>query len=102
MPIRAAEREFNVNASVIRTWRKKYREGGSEFLFSDRRGRKGKMGRKPKPKLEDYEIGSLEYYKLKAEQLERENLLLKKALPLVQDVIRNRSKGKSGTGSSKN
>lgn len=60
------------------------------------------MGRRPKPKLEDYEVGSLGYYKLKSEQLERENLLLKKALPLVQDVLRNRSKGKSDTGSSEN
>lgn len=102
MPLRAAERKFNVKDSVIRKWVKKYKEGGSKLLFSDGRGREGKMGRKPKPKLEDYEVGSLEYYKLKAEQLERENLLLKKALPLVQDVIRNRSKGKSGTGSSKN
>lgn len=70
------------------------------MLLSDRRGRTGKMGRKPKPKLEDYEEGTLEYYKLKSEQLERENLLLKKALPLVQAAIRNRSKGKNDTSSS--
>ena len=73
--------EYNLMGGTVSAWIKKYLEGGEELLLSDNRGRKGKMGRKPKPKLTDFEEGSLEYYKLKSEQLERENLLLKKALP---------------------
>jgi transposase len=94
--------KYNLMYGTVDSWVKKCLEGGEELLLSDRRGRKGKKGRKPKPKLEDFEAGSLEYYKLKSEQLERENLLLKKALPLVQAVIRNRSKEKNDTSSSKN
>ena len=60
------------------------------------------MGRKKKPRLEDYEPGSMEYLKLKVELLERENALLKKALPLVREKIRSRSQGRSGTSSSEN
>lgn len=97
-----AATEYNLMYGTVDSWVKRYLEGGEALLFSDNRGRKGEMGRKPKPKLEDFEVGSLEYYKLKSEKLERENLLLKKALPLVQDVIRNRSKGKSDASSSKN
>ena len=100
MPFETAGVKYNIGHSLVQTWVEKYKEGGSELLLSDGRGRK--MGRRPKPKLEDYEVGSLGYYKLKSEQLERENLLLKKALPLVRDALRNRSKGKSNTGSSEN
>lgn len=97
---RTAAIRYNLTYGVVCTWIKKYLCGGEEMLLSDRRGITGKMGRKPKPKLEDFEEGTLEYYKLKSEQLERENLLLKKALPLVQAAIRNRSKGKNDTSSS--
>ncbi|MDY4610673.1 MAG: hypothetical protein SPD11_08705 [Sphaerochaetaceae bacterium] len=97
-----ASTKYNIPSCVIYTWVNKYIEGDEEALLSDDRGRKGKMGRKPKPKLEDFEVGTPEYYKLKSERLERENLLLKKALPLVRDAIRNRSKGKSDAGSSEN
>ena len=75
--------------------------GTEEALLENGRGRPP-MGRKKKPRLEDYEPGSMEYLKLKVELLERENLLLKKALPLVQEKIRNRSRAKSGTSSSEN
>ena len=60
------------------------------------------MGRKKKPRLEDYEPGSMEYLKLENELLRRENELLRKALPLVREKIRNRSHAKSGTSSSEN
>ena len=44
----------------------------------------------------------MEYLKLKVELLERENALLKKALPLVREKIRSRSQGRSDTSSSEN
>ena len=91
---------YNLNESTVKAWVEKYREGGKEALLEDNRGRL--MGRKKKPKLEDYEPGSIEYLKLENELLKRENLLLKKALPLVQEKIRNRSRAKSGTSSSEN
>ena len=80
---------------------RKYQEGGEALLLEDGRGRRG-MGRKRKPKLEDYEPGSIEYLKLENELLKRENLLLKKALPLVREKIRSRSREESDTSSSEN
>ena len=59
------------------------------------------MGRKPKPKLSDYEPGTLEYLKLENEMMKRE-LLLKKALPLIQESERRTSGGKKSTGTSGN
>ena len=44
----------------------------TEALLEDGRGRQG-MGRKKKPRLEDYEPGSMEYLKLENEILKREN-----------------------------
>ena len=90
---------YNLNEGTVKAWVGKYREGGSALLLEDGRGRRG-MGRKKKPKLEDYEPGSIEYLKLENEILKRENLLLKKALPLVQEKIRNRSRAGSDTSSS--
>lgn len=93
--------KYNLNYGTVGDWVRKYEQGGESCLLEDRRGRPG-MGRKKKPKLEDYEPGSLEYLKLENELLRRENELLKKALPLVQEKIRSRSQGKSGTSSSGN
>lgn len=93
--------KYNLTHQTVVTWIRKYKAGGESLLLEDNRGRKG-MGRKKKPKLEDYEPGSMEYLKLKVELLERENQLLKKVLPLVQEKIRSRSQGKSGTSSSEN
>lgn len=70
------------------------------MLLADNRGGKSKMGRKPKPKLEDLDPNSMEYKDLKIQILERENELLRKSMPLIQDIIRNRSRGRSDTGSS--
>ena len=92
---------YNLNESTVKAWVNKYREGGEEALLEDGRGRQG-MGRKKKPRLEDYEPGSMEYMRLEIELLKRENELLKKALPLVREKIRNRSRAKSGTSSSEN
>lgn len=91
---------YNLNESTVKTWVRKYQEGGA-LLLEDGRGRRG-MGRKKKPKLEDYEPGSIEYLKLENELLKRENLLLKKAMPLVREKIRSRSRAESGTSSSEN
>jgi len=92
---------YNLNESTVKTWVRKYQEGGEALLLEDGRGRRG-MGRKRKPKLEDYEPGSIEYLKLENELLKRENLLLKKALPLVREKIRSRSREESDTSSSEN
>ena len=97
----SAGARYNLAECTIKAWVRKYQEGGEEALLENGRGRPP-MGRKKKPRLEDYEPGSMEYLKLKVELLERENLLLKKALPLVQEKIRNRSRAKSGTSSSEN
>ena len=92
---------YNLRGSTIKSWVKKYQEGGEETLLEDGRGRPG-MGRKKKPRLEDYEPGTMEYLRLENEILKRENELLKKALPLVREKIRSRSRAKSGTSSSEN
>lgn len=92
---------FNLNHGTVHAWVRKYIEGGAALLLSDNRGRRS-MGRKKKLRLEELEPGSLEYLKLENEMLKRENLLLKKAQPLVREIIRNRSRGKSDTGSSEN
>lgn len=102
MPKSRVAIKCNLRKGTVHNWVRKYLEGGEELLLSDNRGRTGSMGRKKKPKLEDFAPGSLEYYKLKAEKLERENLLLKKALPLVQEMLKDRSQGSSDTGSSEN
>ena len=57
---------YNLNESTVKTWVRKYQEGGEALLLEDGRGRRG-MGRKRKPKLEDYEPGSIEYLKLENE-----------------------------------
>ena len=49
--------------------------------MGNRHFRKPSMGRKPKPKLSDYEPGSLEYLKLENEKVKRELLQLKKRCP---------------------
>lgn len=100
LPWEASMTRFNVDCQTIKNWVNKYLSGGEELLLSDNRGRPSKMGRKPKPKPEDFEPGSVEYLNLKIQMLERENELLKKAMPLIRETIRNRSRGKSGTGSS--
>ena len=102
MPKSRVATKCNLRKGTVQNWVRKYLEGGDERLLSDNRGRTGSVGRKKKPKLEDFAPGSLEYYKLKAEKLERENLLLKKALPLVQEMLEDRSQGSSDTGSSEN
>ena len=91
---------YNLDECTVNTWVRKYQEGGESLLLDDGRGRRG-MGRK-KPRLEDYEPGSIEYLKLENELLKRENLLLKKALPLVREKIRSRSRAGSDTSSSEN
>ena len=96
-----ASARYNLGENTVRVWVRKYQEGGEEALLEDGRGRQG-MGRKKKPRLEDYEPGSIEYLKLENELLKRENELLKKVLPLVREKIRNRSRAKSGTSSSEN
>lgn len=73
----AAARTYNISESTLDVWLRKYAEGGQEALLEDNRGRKPSMGRKPKPKLSDYEPGSLEYLKLENEMMKRELLLLK-------------------------
>ena len=100
-PIGRTAVRYNLNHSTVLEWKRKYEEGGESRLLEDNRGRYS-MGRKKKPRLEDYEPGSMEYLKLKVELLERENALLKKALPLVREKIRSRSQGRSGTSSSEN
>ena len=100
-PVGITAVRYNLNHSTVLEWIHKYEEGGESRLLEDNRG-KHSMGRKKKPRLEDYEPGSMEYLKLKVELLERENALLKKALPLVREKIRNRSRAKSGTSSSEN
>ena len=57
----AAARTYNISESTLDVWLRKYAEGGQEALLEDNRGRKPSMGRKPEPKLSDYEPGSLEY-----------------------------------------
>ena len=99
LPWTAAGIRFNLRRDLIKSWVGKYITGGEEKLLTENRGRH-KMGRKPKPRLEDFEPGSIEYLRIENEKLKRENLLLKKAMPLIRDTIRNRSRGKSGTGSS--
>ena len=98
----AAARTYNITKSTLSVWLRKYAEGGQEALLEDNRGRKPSMGRKPKPKLSDYEPGSLEYLKLENEMMKRELLLLKKALPLIQESERRTSRGKKSTGTSGN
>ena len=73
----SAGARYNLAECTIKAWVGKYQEGGEEALLENGRGRPP-MGRKKKPRLEDYEPGSMEYLKLKVELLERENLLLKK------------------------
>lgn len=97
----AAAMRYNIAECVVLTWMKKFMEGGEEALLADNRGRP-KMGRKPKPKLSDYEPGSVEYLKLENEMLRRENLLLKKALPLIQESERRTLRGKRSTETSGN
>ena len=97
----SAGARYNLAECTIKAWVGKYQEGGEEALLEDGRGRR-EMGRKKKPRLEDYEPGSMEYMRLEIELLKRENELLKKALPLVREKIRNRSRAKSGTSSSEN
>ena len=92
---------YNLNESTVSCWLNKYIKGGEAGLLEDTRGRKN-MGRKKKPRLEDFEPGSIEYIKLENELLKRENALLKKALPLVQEKIKRRSHVKSDTSSSMN
>ncbi|MBQ0071909.1 MAG: helix-turn-helix domain-containing protein, partial [Spirochaetales bacterium] len=101
MPKEAAATKYNMTAAVIRSWLKKFGEGGEKALLEDNRGRHA-MGRKPKPKLSDYEPGSIEYLKLENEMLRRENLLLKKALPLIQESERRTLRGKKSTETSGN
>ena len=101
LTLSTAGARYNLNESTAKTWVRKYQEGGEALLLEDGRGRRG-MGRKRKPRLEDYESGSIEYLKLENELLKRENLLLKKALPLVREKIRSRSRAESGTSSSEN
>ena len=101
LTIGTAGARYNLNECTINTWLRKYREGGETLLLEDGRGRRG-MGRKKKPRLEDYEPGSTEYLKLQVELLKRENALLKKALPLVREKIRSRSSAKSDTSSLEN
>ncbi len=91
----------NLNVGSVHSWVNKYLKGGEESLLSNNRG-KWNMGRKKKPKLEDFEPGTIEYLKLENEKLKRENLLLKKVQPLVQEILNNRSKGKSDMSSSEN
>ena len=101
LPKLTAAIKYNLDKGTVDKWIYKYERGGESCLLEDNRGR-ASMGRKKKPKLEDYEPGSMEYLKLENELLKRENELLKKALPLVQEKIRSRSQGKSGTSSSEN
>ena len=98
----AAARTYNISESTLNVWLRKYAEGGQEALLEDNRGRKTSMGRKPKPKLSDYEPGSLEYLRLENEMMKRELLLLRKALPLIQESERRTSRGKKSTGTSGN
>lgn len=56
--------------------------------------------RKPKPRLEDYEPGSIEYLRLENELLKREIELQKRAIPLIEEIIRNRPRKKSDSDSS--
>lgn len=98
----SAATKFNLSSAVVSRWVRKYAEGGEEALLADNRGRHSKMGRKPKPKLSDYEPGSVEYLKLENEMLRRENLLLKKALPLIQESERRTLRGKRSTETSGN
>ena len=74
---------------------------GRRHSWKKTEGRKPSMESKPKPKLSDYEPGSLEYLKLENEMMKRE-LLLKKALPLIQESERRTSRGKKSTGTSGN
>ena len=60
------------------------------------------MGRKPKPKLSDYEPGTLEYLKLENEMMKRELLLLKKAMSLIQESERRTLRRKKSTRTSRN
>ena len=71
---------FNLRGSTVSCWLEKYERGGEAGLLEDRRGRRS-MGRKKKPRLEDFEPGSMEYIKLENELLKRENALLKKLCP---------------------
>ena len=81
MPRHAVARTYNITKSTLNVRLRKYAEGGQEALLKDNRGRRPSMGRKPKPKLSDYEPGSLEYLKLENKMLKRELLLLKKLCP---------------------
>lgn len=101
MPKYAAVVKFNVSTGIIYKWIRKYTEGGEEALLADNRGRP-KMGRKPKPKLSDYEPGSVEYLKLENEMMKRELRLLKKAMPLIQESERRTLRGKRSTETSGN
>ena len=68
---------YNLDECTVNTWVRKYQEGGESLLLDDGRGRRGEN-----------------------ELLKRENLLLKKAMPLVREKIRSRSRAGSGTSSS--
>lgn len=102
MPKHAAATKYNLRESVVDSWTKKFLEGGEDALLADNRGRPRNMGRKPKPKLSDYEPGSIEYLKLENEMLRRELLLIKKALPLIQESERRTLREKRSTGTSEN
>ena len=102
MPKHAAAIKYNLTECVVGSWIRKFVEGGEDALLADNRGRSGKMGRKPKPKLSDYEPGSIEYLKLENEMLRRELLLIKKALPLIQESERRTLREKRSTGTSEN
>ena len=98
----AAAIKYNLTECVVGGWIRKFVEGGEDALLADNRGRSRKMGRKPKPKLSDYEPGSIEYLKLENEMLRRELLLIKKALPLIQESERRTLREKRSTGTSGN
>lgn len=102
MPNHAVAVTFNIDEMTVSNWVRKFTSGGTEALLDDKRGRKPNMGRKPKPKLSDYESGSLEYLKLENEMLKRELLLLKKAMPLIQKSEQRTLREKKSTETSRN
>lgn len=76
--------KYGISESAIKSWCRRYDEGGEEALLDKPRGRPRKdMGRPKKKKLE--EMTELERLRYENEYLRAENALLKKVKALVEE-----------------
>lgn len=78
-----ASLQYGINASTIRDWRKKVREGGIDALLTVKEKRLLEMSRPRKKRPE--EMTELERLREEVEYLRTENALLKKVKALVEE-----------------